>query len=381
MSETLDILSRLVYVLSKLVTVLRNRHHGRMPEDVQRAYDAAVDLLQKGTINTGLGISLPPLPQCEGSFEPDCPHPAWVNELLMEYAREAIIQDRAVRPDTGLTEATFACLAEIGEHFQIPTNEMDDPKKTLDAFKAMVHKTELSSVPSIGKQGEAKARFEQWVADQDFTGMPASEIASLGFDAGHLFWHAQIDSRAEQLALHLRGRARFLRDKNQIKSPEVMEEAANYLDPVVEINPVDLRINTYHVERQSGWSTRSERGVEVIHIPTGITVRCHEDRSQHRNKAIAIENLVELLKQQVRNGKPPEHVPDIESDSYDEADASESACTLAEAHEWIRAALQLGPEAPMRFDYYSKEIANLRSRVTRADNFDGEAATRFDTNR
>jgi len=40
-----------------------------------------------------------------------------------------------------------------------------------------------------GPQGGAKARFEEWFASEDLEGLPAREIASLGFDAGHAFEH------------------------------------------------------------------------------------------------------------------------------------------------------------------------------------------------
>lgn len=45
----------------------------------------------------------------------------------------------------------------------------------------------------IGARHSAPARFEQWFNEQDFRGATVKEIASLGFDAGHAFWHETED--------------------------------------------------------------------------------------------------------------------------------------------------------------------------------------------
>lgn len=62
------------------------------------------------------------------------------------------------------------------------------------------------------------------------------------------------------------------------------------------LDPKDIRINTFSPNYSgSGFSFSVPRGVELIHVPSGITVKESDDRSQHRNKAIAWIKLVQLV--------------------------------------------------------------------------------------
>jgi ribosome-associated protein len=51
----------------------------------------------------------------------------------------------------------------------------------------------------------------------------------------------------------------------------------------------------------------SDSAVRLVHTPTGIRVVAREERSQHRNKALALQRLRERLME--RNRKPPPRVP------------------------------------------------------------------------
>ncbi|MEY3732218.1 MAG: hypothetical protein RLZZ57_2974 [Pseudomonadota bacterium] len=71
-----------------------------------------------------------------------------------------------------------------------------------------------------------------------------------------------------------------------------------YVYPVVddkieiEINPADLKTDTFRASGAGGQHVnKTESGVRFTHIPTGIVVASTQDRSQHRNRAIAMGML------------------------------------------------------------------------------------------
>lgn len=64
----------------------------------------------------------------------------------------------------------------------------------------------------------------------------------------------------------------------------------------IAINADDLVISSWSSKKQGGFSIGVPKGIKITHLPSRITVTCDTERSQHRNRYLALLELQRNLK-------------------------------------------------------------------------------------
>lgn len=95
-------------------------------------------------------------------------------------------------------------------------------------------------------------------------------------------------------------------------SVDVMPELDDSVN--IDIDPDDLRIDTYRSGGAGGQHVnKTDSAVRITHIPTGATVQCQNERSQHSNKEMAMKMLYAKLLE-IKEQEQKERIEDIKGE-------------------------------------------------------------------